>query len=93
MISKIHHHQNTIETGMNLYVHTRTMKIVLYTKDPRLRASPRHGGQGVFLNFYHRSAPGAPRRGRRLSSYMMDRVVTIPALYLNNTIFIGKVII
>jgi hypothetical protein len=51
MISKIHHHQNTIETGMNLYVHTRTMKIVLYTKDPRLRASPRHGGQGVFLNF------------------------------------------
>jgi hypothetical protein len=25
-------------------------KIVLYTNDPRLRASPRHVGQGVFLN-------------------------------------------
>jgi len=24
--------------GMNLYVHTRTMKIVLYTKHPHLRA-------------------------------------------------------
>jgi len=34
MISEIHSHQNTIETGMNLYVHTRTMKIVLSTKDP-----------------------------------------------------------
>ncbi len=29
----------------------QTMKILLYTKDSRLRASPRHGGQGVFLNF------------------------------------------
>jgi len=32
-------------------VHTRTMKIVLSTMDPRLRASLRHGGQGVFLIF------------------------------------------
>jgi len=35
---------------------------------PRLRASPRHGGEGVFL-FSDRSAAGAPRRGRRRSSY------------------------
>jgi hypothetical protein len=32
------------------------MKIVLYTRDFRLMASPRHGGQGVLLNFNHRSA-------------------------------------
>ena len=31
------------------------MKIALYTKDPRLRTSPRHGGQEVFLHFSHRS--------------------------------------
>jgi hypothetical protein len=29
----------------------RNQKIVLYTKDIRLRASSRHGGQGVFLKF------------------------------------------
>ena len=38
----------------------------------------------------HRSAAGAPLRGRRHSSYQMDRVVTIPASYLNTTIFIGN---
>jgi hypothetical protein len=27
------------------------MMIVLYTKDLRLRASPRHGGPGVFFEF------------------------------------------
>jgi len=32
-------------------VHTRSMKIVRYTNEPRLKASPRHGGQGVFSNF------------------------------------------
>ena len=31
-------------------VHTGTMKIVLYMMDPRLRASPRHSGQGIFSN-------------------------------------------
>ena len=30
-------------------VHTRSRKIVLYMKDSRLRASPRHGGQGGFF--------------------------------------------
>jgi hypothetical protein len=34
---------------MNLYVLTRTMKIVFYTMDPRLRASPRHGGTGRLI--------------------------------------------
>jgi len=70
--------------------HTRTMKIGLSTKDPRLRAFPRHAGQGVFLNFSHRSAAGAPLRGRRHSSHQMDRGVTNFASYLNNTIFIGN---
>jgi len=32
-------------------VHPRTMKIVLYTKDPCFRASPGHGGLGVFFEF------------------------------------------
>jgi hypothetical protein len=32
-------------------VHNQTIKIVLYTKDPRNRVSPRHGGQGVFFEF------------------------------------------
>jgi len=36
------------------------MKIVLYTKDPRLKGSPRHGGQGVFLYFFVTDPP----RGR-----------------------------
>jgi hypothetical protein len=38
------------ETGMNRYGSQKTMKIVLYTMDSRLRTSPRHGGQGVFFN-------------------------------------------
>jgi len=70
--------------------HTRTMKIGLSTKDPRLRAFPRHAGQGVFLNFSHRSAAGAPLRRRRHSSHQMKRVVIIPAWYMNTTIFIGN---
>jgi hypothetical protein len=37
-------------------IHTRSMKILLCTKESRLRASPRHSGQGVFLFFIHRSA-------------------------------------
>jgi hypothetical protein len=67
------------------------MKIVLYTRDLRLRASPRHGGQGVFFEFLVTDPPHRkPRLGRRHSSYLMDRVVTIHALYLNNTTFIGN---
>jgi hypothetical protein len=31
-----------------------------------------------------------PPRGRRQSSYLIDRVVTIPATYLNITSFVGK---
>ena len=36
------------------------MKIVMYTMKPRLRASPRHGGQGVFFEFL----VSDPQRGR-----------------------------
>jgi hypothetical protein len=68
-------------------VHSRSMKIVVYTMDLRLRASPRHGGKGVFYEFFsHRSAVGASHRERRHSSYLVDGVVTIPALHPNNTI-------
>jgi len=47
--------------------------------------------EGNFLNFLVTDLPHRkPRRGRRQSSYMIDRVVTIPASYLNTTIFIGN---
>jgi hypothetical protein len=42
------------ETGMNPYVLIRTMKIRFLYDGPRLRASPRHGGQGVFQSFIRR---------------------------------------
>jgi hypothetical protein len=54
--------------------------------------SPPHGllrgtaGRELFLDFSHRSAAGAPRRGRRHSTYQMDRVVTILESYLNNKV-------
>jgi hypothetical protein len=40
------------------------MKIILYTKDLRIRASSGHGGQGVFFGFSvtdppHKEAPSA----------------------------------
>jgi len=41
-------------------VHTQTMKIVRYTNEPRLKVSPRHGGQGVFFEFLVTEPP----RGR-----------------------------
>jgi len=56
--------------------HTQTIKIVMYSKVPRLRASPRHGGQGVF--FSHRAAAGASLRARRHTSYLINRGVKIP---------------
>jgi hypothetical protein len=68
----------------------RNQKIVLYTKDIRLRASSEHGGQGVFLNVYPRSAAGAPRWGRGYLSLMMERGVIISVSYLNTTSFIGN---
>jgi hypothetical protein len=69
-------------------VHPRTMKIVEYMTDLRLRASRRHGGQGGFFKFL--VTAGAPRRGRRYSSYQKERGVTIHASYLNTTSFIGN---
>jgi len=33
------------------------MKIVLSTKDPGLRASPRYGGKGVFFEFFITNPP------------------------------------
>jgi len=40
-----------------------------------------------FWIFSHRSAAGALHRGRRYSSYLVDRVVMILVSYLNNTVF------
>ena len=40
-----------IETDVNRFGSRPSMKIALYTKDPRLRTSPRHGGQEVFFAF------------------------------------------
>ncbi len=33
-------------------VHTKTMKIVLFTIDSRISASPKYGGQGVFKKYF-----------------------------------------
>jgi hypothetical protein len=67
----------------------RNQKIVLYTKDSRLRASSRHGGQGVFLKFLS----SIRRWGSPLGSVIFivndgERVI-ISAPYLNTTSFIG----
>ena len=68
------------------------MKIVLYTNDLRLTASPMHGWQGVFLNFQLPiRRTGSPVLGRRHSSHQMDRLITTPASNLNNMIFIGNI--
>ena len=63
------------QIGIDL-VHSRIMKIVFCTKDSRLRASPRHGREGVFFDS-HRSAAGASRQGWRHSLYLMESGVTI----------------
>jgi hypothetical protein len=42
---------SSVETGMNQYVLTQTMKIIQYTKDPASGPLLRHGGRGVF-NFW-----------------------------------------
>ena len=68
-------------------VRTQTMKIVMYTMEPRLRASPRHGGQ-VFFKLYVTD----PLRGRPFGSSGNHHNYysgTGPALNLNNPIFIG----
>ena len=44
-------------------VHSRTMKIVMYTMVPRIRASPRHGGQGFFELFVTNPPRGRPFGG------------------------------
>ena len=70
-------------------VHSRTMKIVLYTMEPRLRASPRHGGQGFFLNCLFLIRRGATLRGggdhrtwRRVKKNLVS--------YQNSSIFMGN---
>ena len=73
------------EMGMNLYVHTRRMKIVLYTMHPRLRASPRHGGHGVLVT----DPPGVSCFGAA-AFIVPDGGVTSSASYCNKAIFIGN---
>jgi hypothetical protein len=52
---------DSVETGLNLYVLTRTTKILLYTIDSRFRASPEaRRGRDFFLNFLVIDSP----RGR-----------------------------
>jgi hypothetical protein len=60
----------------------------LSTMDPRLRASLEAWQAGNFLNFKYRSAAqDALFWGRQHSSCQMYMVVTIPASYLNATVF------
>jgi hypothetical protein len=65
------------------------MKIVLSTKDPRLRASPRYGGEGVFLDS-HRRRGGAPS-GAAVIIVPDGECGKNPASYLNTTIFKAKI--
>jgi hypothetical protein len=65
------------------------VKIVLYTKDPRLRASPRHGGREFFLMSPIRRG-GAPSGAVAIIIPDGERGNN-PASYLNTTIFIGKI--
>ena len=65
------------------------MKIVLNIKDPRFRASPRHGGQGVFLLVTDPPHREAPVGGGSIHRIRYKRGVTISASYLNTTIFTG----
>ena len=45
-------------------VYTRSMKIVRYTNEPRLKASPRHGGRVFFFEFLVTDPPlGSPVGG------------------------------
>jgi hypothetical protein len=63
-------------------VRTRTMKTLFYTKDSRIRASPRHCGQGVFFwIFSPRTATGAPLRGWRHSSYLGNHLIIFSIMY------------
>jgi hypothetical protein len=55
--------QRLAETGMNRVLALKTMKIVMYTREPRLRASPRHGGQGFFELFVTDPPRGRPFGG------------------------------
>jgi hypothetical protein len=81
---------DTLETGMNRLGSLSNHENLLHTIDSRFRASARHGGAGSCFEFAHRSAAGASLRGRRQSSYLRKRVVTIPVSYLNKTIFMGN---
>ena len=60
------------ETGMNLSIRPQMMKNVLYTKNPA--SGPLRGTAGrVFFECYVTIRRGVPRRGRRNSSYQMNR--------------------
>ena len=48
---------------MYLSVRTRMMKIVVATKDPRIRAYQRHGGQGFFEFLVTDPPQGSPVGG------------------------------
>ena len=53
-----------LEKRTGIYgVHSRSMKIVLYSMEPHLKASPRHGGQGFFELFVTDPPRGRPFGG------------------------------
>jgi hypothetical protein len=57
------------------------MKIVIYTKDYRRKASPRYGGHGEeFQIFTQQSAAGAPRWGQQEPLYIQAENGTSPCI-------------
>ena len=73
------------ETGMNLYGHTRRMKIVLYTMHPCPIASPRHGGYRILVT----DPPGVSCFGAA-AFIVPDGGVISSSSYCNKAIFIGN---
>ena len=80
------------ETDMNRFgSHQNHENLILYEGLPHQGLSEARRAGSFFWILSHRTATGAPHRGWRHSSYQMDKVVTIPAEYLNTTIFIETV--
>ena len=79
-----------VETDMNGSSHPDHENL-LHTIDSRLRASlEARRGRELFWILLTDPPWGASLRGRRQSSYLRERVVSIPVSYLNKTFFMGN---
>ena len=62
------------------------MKTLFYTKDSRIRASPRHGGQGVFFEFLVTEPPrGRPFGGGAIHRTWGIHLIIFSIMYREDT--------